>query len=83
MARAASYTVQKQRSRIHRASFSPSPSSTGRSSSWVSTALRFLPSAGISSTASTMPSVRRLPAPKGTITRMPGSSASSSSGGTR
>ena len=83
MAFTQSYTVQKYRSRIHRASWSPLWSSTGRESraAWMS--FRFRPAEGSSARDRTMPSEARLPAAKGTSTRVPGASTPSNSAGTR
>ena len=71
MALAASKYVQKYRSRKNAASRRKDAESTGVSSSTASMSLR--PSVSPSLTSRTTPSVRRLPAPKGADTRMPGS----------
>ena len=67
-----SYRVQKYRSRMKPASRSMVISSSGSASRGRSTA--FSPSGLPSSTERTTPSHRRLPRPKGTITRIPGTS---------
>ena len=70
MARTASRKVQKYRSRRKAASRSMDSGSRGSSSSCCRTALSFVSSPD--SMLRTTPSVRRLPLPKGTITRTPG-----------
>ena len=80
MAFAASYTVQKKRSRIHNARASSLSSSTGSASSTSPMGLSF--SKALSSlSARTSPSRGRLEFVKGTRTRRPGSTSGSSRSG--
>ena len=82
MAFTASNSVQKYRCRSHNARAMPSPSSTGPRSRTDSRGLSpCIFSPGVR--ARIMPSLVRLPRPKGTVTRTPGTAVSSSSGGTR
>ena len=83
MAFTASLTVQKYRSRIHRARWIPFSSRTGASSRQDSTGFSVGVFSSCRSRESTMPSDPRFPLPKGTATRIPGSTCPSSSGGTR
>ena len=82
MARAASYTVQKYRSRIQRASWMPSASSTGCSSSRERTDF-ILGELFPGPMAKIRPWVRRLPAPKGMRARIPGRAIPDSASGRR
>ena len=78
----ASYTVQKKRSRMKRASLICSGVSTGRGSSTSVMAFSFSYSL-FSATARMMPSQRRFPLEKGTLTLTPGTACSRISSGIR
>ena len=78
----ASNRVQKYRCRSHRARAMPSLSSTGARSRTDSRGFSLGPFSPWVR-ARTMPSLVRLPRPKGTVTRTPGTAVSVSDRGTR
>ena len=82
MACMASKKVQKYRSRIKAAMRSMVPSSTGAGSSTDRSCFKGLSGWAASSADRMTPSVRRLPCPKGTATRTPGTAPSERASGT-